>query len=75
MRHNFRRIKEEGLGNSCFKVVEAPLNFLRDYTTPIGDEEGWDRTRASVVPAFVVLGFLYLNGNLQPTDNGEDYWT
>ena len=75
MRHNFRRIKEEGYGNTCFKVVEIPLNFLRDYTCPIGDYEAWNRTRAAVVPVFIVLGFLYLNGNLQPTEDGQSYWS
>jgi hypothetical protein len=62
MRANFRRIREEGFGNTCFKLIEIPLNFLRDISTPIGDEEAWNRNRAAIVPVFLVISFLYLNG-------------
>ena len=75
MRANFRRIRDEGFGNTCFKLIEIPCNFLRDYSTPIGDEEAWNRTRASVVPVFVVMSFLYMNGMMQPTDDGSSYWS
>lgn len=75
MRANFRRVRDEGFGNTCFKIIEIPLNFLRDYTTPIGDEEAWNRNRAAVVPSVIVLSFLYMNGMMQPTDDGTSYWS
>ena len=61
---NFKRIKNEGIADNLMKVIEIPLNFLRDYTIPIADDEAWNRNRASVLPCFIVLAFLYLNGNL-----------
>jgi len=65
MRHLFRVTKEEGYLNSLMKIISIPLNLLRDYTTPIGDQEGWDRNRASVVPMTIVFAFLWLDGDMQ----------
>ena len=61
---NFKRIKEEGVTDNLMKVIEVPLTLIRDWTIPIADEEAWDRNRAAIVPVFLVIGFLFLNGNL-----------
>ena len=58
-----------------FLVIEWPLGLIRDYTIPIADEESWDRTRAAILPLFVVISFLFLNGNLDaPDDKDESWW-
>ena len=69
MRALFRATREEGWMNSLMKIIEFPLAVARDYTTPIGELEAWDRTRASIVPMLIVFAFLWLNGNMQPSGN------
>jgi hypothetical protein len=43
-------------------VVAAPLNFLRDYTVPMGELDAWDRTRASITLVTMPLAFFVLMG-------------
>jgi hypothetical protein len=61
---NFKRIKNEGITDNLMKIIEFPLTLIRDWTIPIADDEAWDRNRAAIVPLFLILGFLFLNGNL-----------
>lgn len=71
MRAVFRATREEGCLNSLMKLISVPLNILRDYTIPCGEEDGWDRNREAVVSMTIVFAFLWLNGSMQPED-GED---
>lgn len=43
-------------------VVAAPLNFLRDYTVPMGEAEAWDRNRACITLITMPLAFFTLMG-------------
>ena len=72
MRGLFRRAQEQGISNVLLKIVEVPLNFLRDYSVPMGEEDAWNRTRASILPATLVMSVLYLNGNLQDVGRIND---
>lgn len=65
MRLLFREKREEGIWNSFMRLIEIPMTFLRDYSTPPGDHEGWNRVRAAVIPATIVLAFNYLWGNIE----------
>jgi len=47
------------------KLVSVPITLIRDYTVPIGEEDVWDRQRASIVPVTIVFAFLWLNGYMQ----------
>ena len=71
MRIVFRQTQEEGCLNSVMKIISVPLTLIRDYTVPIGDEDAWDRQRASVVPMTLVFAFLWLNGYMQ--DSGSEF--
>lgn len=60
-----RTDEEEGGCFAClFKIVEYPLNFLRNYTTPMADFGDWDRNRASILPLFLPAGFTLLQNML-----------
>jgi len=71
MRIVFRATREEGCLNSMMKLISVPLTLLRDYSVPIGDEDTWDRQRASVVPMTLVFAFLWLNGYMNSPDESE----
>ena len=63
MKAIFRRTKSEGVLANISKVYQVPLDFLRDYTIPIGDEASWNKERASIAPITFVFAFKYLNGS------------
>lgn len=44
------------------KCIALPLNFMRDYTVPMGELSAWDRNRAAIVPTFMPLAFFVLMG-------------
>lgn len=46
--------------DKCWKVIEVPLNFLRDFTIPMADYSDWDRFRASVLPMTIPTAFMFL---------------
>lgn len=52
--------KESGL-DKCWKIVEVPFNFFRDFTIPMGDDGDWDRIRASILPLTMPTAFMFLN--------------
>lgn len=70
MRTLFKNVQEEGVVNSMMKLISFPLSILRDYTVPIGEEDQWDRQRASIIPMTIVFAFFWLNGNMQ--EEGKD---
>lgn len=75
MRILFRRTKKEGIANTLMLLISVPLTFIRDLTTPMGEEEAWNRNRAAFVPMSIVLAFLYLCGYLNPKpDATESVW-
>ena len=79
MRQLFRQRREEGLWNSFMKLIEIPMTFLRDYTTPMAEHEAWDRRRASIIPTFLTLAFFYLGGALNEDEKyaswiDSPYW-
>lgn len=44
----------------CWKIVEIPFNFVRDYSIPMAEFEEWDRNRASILPLTVPISFAFL---------------
>lgn len=54
-------------------MIAIPLNFMRNYTVPMGDIAEWDRTRAAIVPIFMPLAFFVLMGFIGKDDKGV--WT
>jgi len=75
MRRLFKERREEGIFNSFMKLIEIPMTFLRDYTTPMAEHDAWDRRRAAILPATLVMAFFYLGGALSDTDGDyEMFW-
>lgn len=70
MRNLLKRTKQDGCLGTFSKFVSVPLNFLRDYTIPMAEQENWDRNRAAIVPLFIVLAAFYLSGLIDPDDQG-----
>ena len=54
------------------KLISVPIILVRDYTVPIGEEEAWDRNRASVLPMTIVFAFFWLNGNMKTDKDSTD---
>lgn len=59
-----RAATQDSLMDKCWKVIEVPLNFLRDYTVPMAEYDDWNRFRATVLPLTVPVSFMYLQGYL-----------
>lgn len=59
----FKRTQNADDGGCCgclSKIVEYPLNFIRNYTCPMADFSDWDRNRASILPLCLPFGFCLL---------------
>lgn len=72
IKNTFKRSTDEGLGSKCWKIVEIPLNFLRDYTVPMAEKAEWDRTKASILPMFLPWAFCFLQGMFTIGDDSVD---
>lgn len=46
--------------DKCWKIVEVPFNFFRDFSIPMAEYDDWDRFRASVLPLSVPISFMFL---------------
>jgi len=50
----------------CLDIIQnfitIPLNFMRDYTVPMGDINDWNRNRAAIVPITMPIAFFILMG-------------
>lgn len=64
----FKRTSGEGCFNTCWLVVDIPLNFLRNYSVPPADHADWDRNRMSILPLTIPISFFYLKGYLAEDD-------
>ena len=73
MRILFKNTQEEGVLTSIMKIVSVPLTIIRDYTVPIGEEDQWDRQRASITPVTLIFAFIYLNGDMEQNEESEYY--
>lgn len=73
IKNTFKRSTDEGLHNKCWKIVEVPLNFLRDYTVPMAEKAEWDRTKASILPFFLPWAFCFLQGMFTIGDDSVDF--
>lgn len=71
IRSLFRKQHDQSILDIFMKIVSTPLTFLRDYTTPIPDDDSWDRQRAATVPCLYMLAAFYLN-NAMNTDEDPD---
>lgn len=60
----FKNTKDEGILNVVINIISLPLNILRDYSVPCGEEAQWDKQKASVIPMTLVFSFFVLNGNI-----------
>lgn len=58
----FKRSTNDNIFSKCWKIVEVPLNFLRDYTVPMAELAEWDRTKASILPFIIPWAFCFLQG-------------
>lgn len=58
----FKRAEEDSLMSRCWKIVEIPFDFVRNYTVPMVDPVDWNRTRAAVLPLTTIWGYCYLSG-------------
>ena len=58
--------RDKGNRVNCVDLIKqgiaVPLNFLRDYTVPMGEVSAWNRNRAAIVPIFMPLAFFVLMG-------------
>ena len=76
MKMMFKQTQDD---NSCFdslfKVVEIPLNFLRNYSVPMAEEGEWNRLRAAILPLTMPFAFVYLQKIVEPdtTDSVNEY--
>lgn len=52
-------------------MIEWPVNFARDYTIPMAEEERWDRLRAAILPITMPIAFLFNMGILGWTECDE----
>ena len=68
----FKRTGDDGCFGTCWKLVEIPLNFLRDYTIPMADISEWDRTRAAMLPLTLPWAAFFLNGMFTINDDSVD---
>ena len=71
--------RDKGHGIKCIALIKKgialPLNFMRDYTVPMGELSAWDRNRAAIVPAFMPLAFFVLMGFVERQKvDGETSW-
>ena len=64
IKSTFKRTEGNSVLSSCWRIVEIPLNFLRDYSTPMADKYEWDRNRAAIIPLTLPWAFSFLQGNL-----------
>lgn len=68
----FKRTGDEGYLDACWKLVEVPLNFFRDYTVPMASSAEWDRNRAAIIPITVPWAFFFLQGLLTYGDDSSN---
>ena len=66
-----KKARMQGVHGICFNLFAIPLNFVRNYTIPMAEEDAWDRTRAAVTPITSPLAFMYLFGLLSDWDIEE----
>jgi len=59
-----RRTKDEGLIDTIMYFIDWPLTVLRDYTIPMAEDGGWDRTRASLTIMFMPVCFYVCFGGM-----------
>ena len=52
---------QDGYGATFFKILDWPLDLVRNYTIPPAEDGTWDRPRASITPVTMVfaLGLLW----------------
>ena len=60
IKSTFKRTESNSVLSSCWRIVEIPLNFLRDYSTPMADKYEWDRNRAAIIPLTLPWAFSFL---------------
>ena len=68
----FKRTEGGGVIGNCFKLVEVPLNFLRDYSVPMADKSEWDRNRAAIIPITLPWAFFFLLGDFTLNHDSVD---
>lgn len=64
----FKRVESKSLLGKCWRLVEVPLEFIRNYTCPMSEYADWDRTRASILPFTTLWGFFFLWGKFMEDD-------
>lgn len=64
IKSTFKRTDGGSVIGSLSKIVEVPLNFIRDITVPMADKYEWNRNRAAIIPLTLPWAFSYLQGNI-----------
>lgn len=72
IKSTFKRTDGGSVIGSLSKIVEVPLNFIRDYTTPMADKFEWDRTRAAIIPLTLPWAFSFLRGMITLGHDAQD---
>jgi len=60
IKSTFKRTEGKHVIGHCWKIVEVPLNLLRDYSVPMADKCEWDRNRAAILPLTATWAFAFL---------------
>jgi len=52
---------QDGYYNTFFKILDFPLDLLRNYSIPPAEEGSWDRLRAAITPVTMLfaVGLLW----------------
>ena len=64
MRIGLRQIHDKGFVDSVSSLVTVPLNFIRDYSIPMSEDQTWNKTRAAIIPLTLPTAMAIITGNL-----------
>lgn len=66
MKNLFKRVKEEeekkNILLKMWSIVEITLNFLRDFTIPMAENDQWNRNIGAIYPLTVPAAYFFLQG-------------
>ena len=64
MRISLRQIHDKGFVDSVSSLVTVPLNFVRNYSIPMSEDESWNKNRAAILPLTLPTGMAIITGHL-----------
>jgi len=72
MRISLRQIHDKGFVDSVSSLVTVPLNFVRNYSIPMSEDESWNKNRAAILPLTLPTGMAIITGHLNLFTKVED---